>query len=239
MFSLNQILEKVLFVDVETVSMTASYDELPDRMKPLWDKKSDRFQNAEKSLSSADLFTEKAGIFAEFGKIICISCGYLHIENDQMEMKMKSFYGHDEYIILSKFADMVNHFFSKDAPTKKFCTHNGKEFDIPYICRRMLINNIEMPKTFDIAGKKTWNIDFILDTQDLWKFGDMKAYTSLDLLATVFGIPSPKDDIAGHEVSGVYWTTQDVERIKTYCEKDVKTTAQVFLAMNQLPRLKD
>lgn len=236
MYNINQVLEKIVFLDVETVCATPSYEELPERMKPLWDKKSSKFQNIEKTLKAEDLFFEKAAIQAEFGKIICISCGYLQIEDGKMNMKMKSFYGHDEYIILTEFSEMINHFFAKDTATKKICTHNGREFDIPYLCRRMLINRVELPKLLDIAGKKTWNVDFILDTQDLWRFGDMKAYTSLDLLAALFGIPSPKDDIEGSEVSRVYWKENNLERIKVYCEKDVKTTAQVFLAMNQLPK---
>ncbi|MBX7241403.1 MAG: ribonuclease H-like domain-containing protein [Bacteroidia bacterium] len=237
MYNIHQVIEKVIFLDVETVCMTPSYAELPERMKPLWDKKASKFQNPEKSLNVEDLFFEKAAIQAEFGKIICISCGYLILEEGKMVMKTKSFYGHDEYILLNDFAEMVNTFFAKDVQVKKFCTHNGKEFDIPYICRRMLINRVKLPKLLDIAGKKTWNVDFILDTQDLWRFGDMKAFTSLDLLSAVFGIPSPKDDIEGSEVSRVYWVENNLERIKTYCEKDVKTTAQVFLAMNQLPLL--
>lgn len=238
MYHLNQVAEKILFLDVETVCGESDYELLPDRMKKLWDKKSDKFQNADKSLSIADLYFEKAGIQAEFGKIICISCGYIQMENNELHIKTKSFYGHDEYILLTDFASMINNFFAKDSNLKKVCTHNGKEFDIPYICRRMLVNGVEMPKTFDIAGKKTWNIDFILDTQELWKFGDMKAYTSLEMLACLFNIPSSKDDIDGSEVSRVYWKENNLERIKIYCEKDVRTTASVFLALNQLPKLK-
>lgn len=239
MYILNQVLEKILFLDVETVCVAETFEELPERMQELWVKKSNKFQNADKSLDPVELYFEKAGIQAEFGKIICISVGYLILEDGKMQMKTKSYYGHDEYSLLVEFAEVINHFFSKDPTIKKICTHNGKEFDIPYICRRMLVNRVPLPKTFDIAGKKTWNIDFILDTQELWKFGDMKASTSLDLLAAIFGIPSPKDDIDGSEVSRVYWKEHNLERIKTYCEKDVVTTAQVFLALNQLPLLKD
>lgn len=237
MFNLNQVTDKILFLDVETVCGEPAFTDLSERMQELWKKKSYKFQNADHSLVPEELYFEKAGIQAEFGKIICISCGYIHIEDGVMKIKTKSYYGHDEYILLTEFSGMINSFFAKDGSIKKVCTHNGKEFDIPYICRRMLINGIELPKLFDIAGKKTWNIDFILDTQELWKFGDMKAFTSLDLLAAIFNIPSPKDDIDGSEVSRVYWKENNLERIKTYCEKDVRTTAQVFLALNQLPRL--
>lgn len=239
MYILNQVLEKILFLDVETVCMPESFDEMSEKMQELWVKKSYKFQNAEKSLDPVELYFEKAGIQAEFGKIICISVGYLILEDGKMQMKTKSYYGHDEYSLLVEFAEVMNNFFAKDASIKKLCTHNGKEFDIPYICRRMLVNRVPLPKTFDIAGKKPWDIQFILDTQEMWKFGDLKATTSLDLLAAIFGIPSPKDDIDGSEVSRVYWKEHNLERIKTYCEKDVVTTAQVFLALNQLPLLKD
>lgn len=239
MYNLGHVVEKILFLDVETVCGEKSYDALDERMQKLWNKKSDKFQNADKSLLPSDLYFEKAGIQAEFGKIICISCGYIQIENNELKIKTKSFYGEDEYILLTDFGNMLTNFFSKETAAKKVCTHNGKEFDIPYICRRMLINGVELPKILDIAGKKTWNIDFIIDTQELWKFGDMKAFTSLDLLAAIFNIPSPKDDIDGSEVSRVYWIEENLERIKTYCEKDVLTTARVFMALNQLPKIVD
>jgi uncharacterized protein YprB with RNaseH-like and TPR domain len=236
MYKIEQVTERILFLDVETVCMTETYDELSDRMKHLWGKKSYKFQEGDKTALPEDLYFEKAAIQAEFGKIICISCGYLQLENNELQIKTKSFYGHDEYIILTDFAKMLDQFFSKK--DRKVCTHNGREFDIPYIGRRMLVNRIPLPQVLDIQGKKSWQVDFIIDTQELWKFGDMKAFTSLDLLAAIFNIPSPKDDIDGSQVSTVYWKQGNLERIKTYCEKDVLTTAQVFLSMNGLPIVK-
>jgi DNA polymerase elongation subunit (family B) len=168
---------------------------------------------------------KKAGIFAEFGKIICISAAFLRPKNGSYEMRVRSFYGDDEKEILNSFMAMVNKYFN----TKKifFCAHNGKEFDFPFIARRALINGIQIPLTLDSRGMKPWEIQH-LDTLDLWRFGDYKNYTSLALLAHVFGIPTPKDDIDGSQVCDVYWQERDLQRIVTYCQKDVVTVVQLF-----------
>lgn len=213
---------KILFLDIETVPQCASVSELNDVERELWQKKASRL--VEEGMSDEDLY-KKAGIFAEFGKIICISAAFLRPKNGTMEMRVRSFYGDDEKAILTSFMELVNKYFN----TKKifFCAHNGKEFDFPFIARRALINGIQIPLTLDSRGMKPWEIQH-LDTLDLWRFGDYKNYTSLALLAHVFGIPTPKDDIDGSQVCNVYWQEHDLQRIVTYCQKDVMTVVQLF-----------
>jgi 3'-5' exonuclease len=215
--------DEIIFLDIETVPQTSDFEELSDNIKYLWDKKSSNFRKPEEN--AADVY-QRAGIYAEFGKIICISTGYLYLEENRQCLRLKTFYSHNEKELLQEFSHML-YAFSK-RKNVQLCAHNGKEFDFPFIARRMLINGIELPKVLDIAGKKPWEVAFI-DTMELWKFGDYKSYTSLELLATIFGIPTPKDDINGSQVAGVYWNDQDLKRIVKYCEKDVITIAQLFL----------
>ncbi len=223
-------LEKVLFIDIETVPMCASYDDLPERFIPLWDKKSS-FLKKDELDTPASLFG-RAGIYAEFGKVVCISFGMLLEGN----FRIKSFFGDEESKVLGDFASLLeSRFSSRDF---LLCAHNGKEFDFPYLSRRMLINGIPLPEILDLAGKKPWEVAH-LDTMELWKFGDFKNYTSLDLLAAVFDIPTPKDDIDGSQVGQVYWQDHDLERIVTYCQKDVLTIAQLFLRYQGKPLLND
>ncbi len=213
-------LDKILFLDIETVPMCATYDELPERFVPLWDKKAGYLKREEEDTPST-LFP-RAGIYAEFGKVVCISFGIFNDGN----FRIKSFYGDDEKALLTDFANLLESKFS----SKDFllCAHNGKEFDFPYLSRRMLINSIPLPEILDLAGKKPWEVAHI-DTMELWKFGDFKNYTSLEVLSAVFDIPTPKDDIDGSEVGKVYWEDKDLERIVKYCQKDVLAIAQLFL----------
>jgi len=240
MFSQFQ-LENILFLDIETASIVPTHDDLPEKMQELWAKKSRRYQkNGEPD--PVTLYGEKAGIHAEFGRVVCISCGYLKFQDGQPEMVMKSYYGEDERQILEDFGKMLDDYridkFGKEHGARTLCAHNGKEFDFPYLGRRFLIHGLALPAFLQLQGKKPWEIK-LLDSMELWKFGDYKAYTSLELMATVLGIPSPKDDIDGSQVSRVFWDDKDHERIKIYCEKDVKTTAQVLLRMSRFPLVKD
>jgi len=212
--------QKVLFLDIETVPQVANWNELSPEWQNLWSKK------IEKQLSEnetpEEFYGKRAGILAEFGKIVCISCGIITPENT---LKLKSFYGDDEVDILLGFNKLIqDNYFKSDLI---LCAHNGKEFDFPFMARRMIINEIEVPNALNLQGKKPWEIPH-LDTMELWKFGDYKHYTSLNLLAAVLGIPTPKDDIDGSQVASVYYEEKDLERIKTYCEKDVLTVAQIF-----------
>ena len=223
---LNDIkIEDVLFLDIETVPQCATYDDVKSPLQVLWDKKSSYFRDDDQSAS--DVYG-RAGIYAEFGKIVCISVGFITIKDNQKWFRAKSFYGDDEARLLSDFGSLVDLFCKK--PQRNMCAHNGKDFDFPFIARRMLIHGIPLPDVLDVAGKKPWEIKF-LDTMELWRFGSYKHNASLALLCEVFEIPTPKDDIDGSMVSQVYWEERDLDRIAVYCEKDILATAQVFLRL--------
>ena len=224
----------ILFLDIETVSQFETYNHLPDEWKALWDIKASILLRNKESETSESIY-ERAGIYAEFGKIICISCGYLQGSGDGRKLVIKSFADENEKVLLKNFAEMLRNW-SGDAE-KFLCAHNGKEFDYPYLCRRMIINGIGIPEILKIAGKKPWDVRH-LDTMEFWKFGDYKSYTSLKLLAKVLEIPSPKDDIDGAMVNDVYWNGKDLERIVHYCQKDVITLAQVLLRFHCEPLFK-
>ena len=227
-------LQNILFLDIETVPQYPEYTQVPDEWRALWDKKAESLLRNRES-ETADTIYPRAGIYAEFGKIVCISCGVIQGSAAGKKIVLKSFFGNDEAIILSQFSEMLQKWSGNE---KRFlCAHNGKEFDFPYLCRRMLVNNIPLPSLLDIAGKKPWDIPHF-DTMELWKFGDYKSFTSLNLLAHTLGIPTPKDDIDGSMVWEVYWKEQNLARIATYCQKDVVTTAQVLLRMQGEPLIK-
>lgn len=217
--------ENVLFLDIETVPEIYNYSDLNETKQELWDTKSNYMQKGEKS--AEDVY-EKAGIMAEFGKIVCISAGFIKRtpKKEEKELRIKSFYNHDEKELLAGFNELLNNHYNTDRHL--LCAHNGKEFDFPYLARRILINNLPLPNILQIAGKKPWEVNH-LDTMNLWKFGDYKHYTSLALLTNVFDISTPKDDISGSDVSRIYWEEKDLERITSYCEKDVTATAQLFM----------
>jgi hypothetical protein len=217
-------LENILFLDIETVPETENFSDLDTTKQELWGAKS-RYQRKEEF--SAEEFYDRAGIWAEFGKIICISVGYFKMEGDIRTFRVTSFYG-DEDKILKDFKNLLISHFSGNKHL--LCAHNGKEFDFPYIARRMIIHNIELPYKLNLFGKKPWEVPH-LDTLELWKFGDYKTYTSLKLLTNVLGIPSPKDDIDGSEVYRVYYKEKEIDRIVVYCEKDTIAVAQIFLRL--------
>jgi len=217
--------EDILFIDIETVPQKPEFEELPEHFKHLWDKKSVYFR--EENQSAADVY-ERAGIYAEFGRIICISAGLIIQKNGEKYYRVKSFHDDDEKKLLASFNDMLEKFTSNAG--KKLCAHNGQEFDFPYIARRTLINGLKIPRILDISGAKPWEIkDRLLDTLQMWKFGDYKNYTSLDLLCAVFNIPTPKDDIDGSQVAKVYYQEGDLDRIIRYCEKDTLALANLML----------
>jgi 3'-5' exonuclease len=217
-------LTRILILDIETVPQYPSFTEVPEKWQYLWEKKSASLKR-EEAQTAADIYP-RAGIYAEFGKVVCISVGFFNRSGNFWQFRVKSFYGDDEKLLLGEFAQLIERHF--DDPGNLLCAHNGKEFDFPYLCRRMLLNGIEIPGLLNIAGKKPWEVNH-LDTMELWKFGDFKSFTSLELLATAFDIPTPKDDIDGSQVWTVYWNDKDLERIKTYCQKDVVTVAQLLL----------
>jgi uncharacterized protein YprB with RNaseH-like and TPR domain len=220
--------EDVMFLDIETVPELSSYELLNPPMQNLWDKKSKQFRTADQS--AEDVYG-RAGIYSEFGKIICISVGLVR-EKNPYSFRLKSFFGKDEKSLLSEFSGMLLKF-GRTNREAVLCAHNGKEFDFPYIARRMIINGLIIPEILDNAGKKPWEIK-LLDTMDLWKFGDYKNYTSLDLLTSVLGIPTPKDDIDGSMVAGIFYNEDNIQRIVHYCEKDVLAIARVLLRFMNL-----
>jgi len=222
---LEQIKTKnILFLDIETVPIKENFKDLSAPFQKLWEEKT--VWQRKDDVSPSDFYKLKAGVMAEFAKIICISVGYLFVEKGENHFKIKSFYGDKEKQILTGFNSLLNTEFNKNQ--HQLCAHNGKEFDFPFIARRTLINGLKLPKLLDIAGKKPWEINH-LDTMELWRFGDYKNYTSIKLLAALFDIPTPKDDIDGSQVAGVYYKEKDLERIKIYCQKDTLTVAQLLL----------
>ncbi|HEY0039036.1 MAG TPA: 3'-5' exonuclease [Flavisolibacter sp.] len=224
----------ILFLDIETVSQHGTYEEMDSEWKELWDHKT-RFLIKNPETETPEVIYPRAAIYAEFGKIICISCGCLQGNAEDRKLVIKSYSGNDEKKLLQDFAHMLQGW--SGSADKFLCAHNGKEFDYPYLCRRMVINGVEIPEALKISGRKPWEVRH-LDTMELWKFGDYKSFTSLKLLAKVLGIPSPKDDIDGSMVNSVYWIEKDIDRIVEYCQKDVITLTQVLLRFHCEPLVK-
>jgi DNA polymerase elongation subunit (family B) len=225
--------ENIIVLDIETVSSKPTLEDCDTRAQEL------RAQKAEYQTKSnetpSQLYIQKAGIFAEFGKIICISVGkYVPVSDKPNEytLEIKSFADHDEKKLLQGFLENLKT--RCDKSDTILCAHNGKEFDFPWIGRKLLIHGLPLPHAFQLQNKKAREVPHI-DTMNLWSFGDYKNFTKLDTLAYLFGIPSPKDDISGKEVSAVYRSTQDLARIQLYCEKDVKTTALLLPKLLQSP----
>ena len=223
-------LNQILILDIETVACDKDYSHLSERLKKQWDKKSSHMPNPN-ALTSAELFEERAGIFSEFGKIVTIALGfYTELDNKKIGLRVKAIADHEESKILNDFKEILQKF---DQSKLIFCAHNGKEFDYPYIGRRMLVNGIELPDSLELRNKKPWEINHV-DTMEEWKFGDRKNFTSLDLLATIFGIESSKDGIDGSMVNSVYYKENDLNRIADYCMQDVAVTAQLYLKLNNI-----
>ncbi len=230
---LNKILlENILFLDIETVPEKADFSELEVETKDLWEQKT---QYQRKEDFTPEEFYDRAGIWAEFGKIICISVGYFVFKGENRNFRVTTFHG-DEVKILRDFKSLLESHFSR--PEHLLCAHNGKEFDFPYIARRMIINRIDIPFKLNLFGKKPWEVTH-LDTMELWKFGDYKHYTSLKLLTHILGIPSPKDDIDGSMVCSVYYNDNNIDKIVTYCEKDTVAVAQILLRLRNEELLND
>ena len=219
-------LSKVLFLDIETVPEVYHWNKLDPVMQDLWSAKT-RYRQESQGKSAEDLYTE-AGIFAEFGKIICIGVGRLEKKDDGHHLRVTAYRDSDEAAVLRQFVELLDKHY--DTPDHWLCGHNGKEFDFPYIARRCIVNRIRLPKLLDIGGLKRWEVGH-LDTMNMWSFGDRKNFTSLALLAQVLDIPTPKDDISGADVARVYYEENDLERIAKYCCKDVVATAQLYLRL--------
>jgi DNA polymerase elongation subunit (family B) len=218
-------IEEVLFIDIETAPLAPEFGKLSENWKKLWEHKMKTQLNENET--AEDLYN-RAGIYAEFGRIICISMGYVTTKEGERFYRVKSFYNENEKILINNFFQALQKFMK--AGKSKLCAHNGQEFDFPYIARRAIVHGLNLPKILDIAGTKPWEIkDQLLDTLQLWKFGDYKHYTSLSLLCELFSIPTPKDDIDGSQVARVYWEDNNLNRIVKYCEKDTMAVANLLL----------
>ncbi|WP_396597743.1 3'-5' exonuclease [Dokdonia sp. R86516] len=218
-------LEHILFLDIETVPQHPDFSDLDDVEKALY---ADKTRYLRKDEYTPEDYYERAGIWAEFGKIVCISVGYFNTSTDGKRFRTTSFFGDNETKLLNEFKNLLEDHFNRREHL--LCAHNGKEFDFPYIARRMIINGVTLPQKLNLFGKKPWEIPHI-DTLDLWKFGDYKHYTSLKLMTKILGIPSPKDDIDGSQVRQVYYEENDIDRIVVYCEKDTVAVAQILLKL--------
>lgn len=229
-------IHNILFLDIETVSQHPSFHDVPGDWQELWRHKADSLVRDKTAVvPTPEELYGRAAIYAEFGKIICISCGVLSGPAAGRKLLLKSFYGDDEKDLLLRFYDLLHKWGSEGQ--KHLCAHNGKDFDFPYLCRRMVTHGMNLPSVLNLAGKKPWEVPHI-DTMELWKFGEYKCYISLNLLAHTLGIPTPKDDIDGSQVGDVYWIQRDLPRIVTYCQKDVVTVAQVYLRLHGEPAIR-
>ncbi len=235
-------LDRILYLDIETVSQYESYDKMPGALRPLWKQKVGRFAKQLKEEwteeVAARLYSEKSALYAEFGKVAVISVGFVMMGEDGYSLKLKSYASVDEMEVLNGFSNLITKHYNN--PAKQFlCGHNIREFDMPFLCRRMMINRMELPDMIDVTGKKPWETKHFLDTMELWRFGEYKNYISLNLLAHVLDVPTPKDDIDGSDVGRVFWEENDLERIAVYCEKDVATCARVLFRMQGEPVIPD
>ena len=234
----------VLFLDIECVSARPAFDQLDETFQDLWKVKSrsilrkpgEEIEDEE----VAALYPQRAAIFAEFGKIICISVGIVRRdkEDNKLRVRLKSFASENESEVLYAFSQLLFQHYN-DTENRFLCGHNIKEFDIPYICRRLVVHQLPFPAALRLIGKKPWELKHLLDTMELWKFGDRKAYTSLNLLSALLGFPSPKGDMDGSDVGRIYWSEKDLDRISRYCEKDVLATVQLFLRYKRMPLLEE
>jgi 3'-5' exonuclease len=220
-------IEKILFLDIETVPVVYNYSDLPEAAREMWNKK----WQFNKDVTPEQQYA-KAGIYAEFAKVVCIGLGYY----TQGKFNLKTIASDDEKEILSEFSGLLNLHFNTDKHL--LCAHNGKEFDFPFLCRRYIINRLPLPKPLQIQGRKPWEVN-LMDTMEMWKFGDYKNLTSLNLLAYVLGIPSPKDDMDGSMVGKTYYEEQNLARIEAYCKKDVVTLAKVYSRLSGALVLQD
>lgn len=222
----------LLFIDIETVGRVGDFDQLDERWQQLWVKKAGNIGARYNEMEPQQSFRERAAIYAEFGKAVCISCGFIYEDKGVYKIRLTSFAYEDEEVLLNRFSTFIDRHYH-DVKKRGICGHNIKEFDIPYLCRRMMILGVPLPKAFQLHGKKPWEIGHLVDTLELWKFGDFKNFTSLDLLSASLGIPTPKDDIDGSLVHSTYYDERDLDRIAHYCEKDVITTMKVYMRLMQ------
>jgi len=228
-----EYLKGILFIDIETVPTEPDHSLLTERMQAEWARKAKLLKpGSDGVIDPPTLFGERAGIYSEFAKVVCIGIGGLYEQDGKWKMRLKSLVNDNEKALLNDFCSVITKF-AKSYKDLRFCGHNIKEFDLPFLCRRMVINSVGLPDCMQLSGKKPWEINHI-DTMELWKFGDNKNFTALSLLAEVLGIPSPKNDLDGSMVAQVFWRDKDLQRIGNYCMQDVLTSARVYLRLKGL-----
>jgi predicted PolB exonuclease-like 3'-5' exonuclease len=215
-------MDDILFLNLSTAPLAPSYAELSPLIRQLWHEKFRYLREPD----TPEKQYEKAGLYAEFGKIICLSLGFVKTQGNERQMRIKSFYGHQEKELLTAFLDLLNTRFNKK--TQLLAAHNGKEFDFPFLCRRLLINQIPLPVMLDLSGKKPWEVPHI-DTMDFWRFGETRHYASLELLAQLFQIPMTQARMDGKEIAQQYWKYSNWTDIVATCQADVVLTAQLLL----------
>ncbi|TAF67748.1 MAG: 3'-5' exonuclease [Cytophagales bacterium] len=237
MFS-DKELSNILFLDIETARSHYQLNELSEGMQKMWEHKA-QMMDKDSEQTPQEKYKDKAAIFAEFGRVVCISVALIHFVNNEPHLKLKSYYGENENEILLQFKELLDQKLDpKKYPNLQLAAHNGKEFDYPYLCRRLLINQIQLPKILQIQNKKPWEVQ-LLDTMEMWKFGDKKNFTKLELLCHIFDIPSPKDNIDGSQVGEYFWERKEYKTIAQYCEKDVVATAQLIMKYSLKPLIKE
>lgn len=233
---INEIpLENLLVIDIETVSIQPNFKALSEEWQQLWQDKVSRTLPI--NTSAEEFYPQRAGVMAEFSKVVCISLGYFKKEKGIYNFRVKSLSNRDESLLLVAFLDTLNQLQIAHKHWN-FTGHNIKEFDVPFLCRRLLINSLQIPQCLDLQNKKPWETNLV-DTFQFWRFGDYKNFTSLKLLAASLNVPSPKDDIDGSMVGAVYWEEDDLNRIARYCQKDIVTVANIVLRFKNLPLLLD
>lgn len=225
---MNNALKNILFLDIETVGQFYDYASLDERLKTQWARKAS-FLKKDEGQTDESLYLDRAGIYAEFGKVIVIGLAFFHESNGELTLRTKTLSSDNELELLHEFKSVL----SKMSPDLKLCAHNGKEFDFPYLSRRMLINGISLPDALNLSGKKPWEVNH-LDTMEMWKFGDWKHYTSLDLLAAIFGITSSKTDMDGSMVNSTYHQEKNLQKIAEYCIRDVVVTTQLYAKLKSI-----
>ncbi|MCU0419868.1 MAG: 3'-5' exonuclease [Cyclobacteriaceae bacterium] len=227
-------LRDIVFLDIETIGAVEHYAHLDERLKTQWARKA-AFLKREEGQTDEDLFYDRAGIYAEFGKVVCVVVGKLFdVDERTLGLKTKAFAEADEARLLTELKSLLD----KLEPGTRLCAHNGKEFDFPYLSRRFLVNGLELPAVLNLAGKRPWEVPH-LDTLELWKFGDYKHYTSLDLLAAIFNIPTSKGEMDGSRVNHVFYKEKNLAKIASYCTGDVVAVAQLYLRMKSLPLVEE
>ncbi len=228
-------LNKYFVIDIETVPQSPDYTMLSNEWQRRWLQKIAK--TIPESISPEDSYQQRAGILAEFGKIVCISIGCFHEDrNGELTFLIKSIYGDNEKVLLQSFLKASDKFCERKNGFL-FAGHNIREFDVPYICRRLLINGLTLPHYLCLNDKKPWEVE-MFDTLHWWRFGDYKNYISLDLLAGVMDVPTSKTDIDGSMVQHVYYKEKNLPRIAEYCQRDVEVVANLLLRFNNKPLLK-